>query len=270
VRHLAHCVQAQRFGRLLRVLQLDDAVLADLYYDVETRRGREDGDGDAAPRMAIGQPVAIETMLGDVFGDESPELLDGQAAPADDVVLDHADRYADAVVQHWIGEVRAIADSTRLCNYFRMPDEAMSVLTSEMISGARRLDLRGEIAARVRTITSFRQKLDQAMGRPAFVAAYIINAFVDWLGFESVDPTQRPAVGRGPQRRTVFAPRPLVFGAPELPAEPAPYDQMQYVDWMAAFMRLVEDNASTLEGRQIDVQQNARLGALISGLDRAA
>lgn len=266
VRHLAQCAQAQRFGELLRAMQLDDATLADLFYEVEIL-GTDSGANGTPPKAAIGQPVTIEAMLGDVFGDDAPDMATVEPPPEEDTVLDHAGQYADAVVRHWFSEMRAIAETGQLCNYFRMPEPSMSVVVSELIAGARRLALHESMAERVRDITAFRQKLDQAVGKPALVAAHIVNAYVNWLGFDGIDPSRRPTVGRGNAKRTVFAPRPLVHSAPSLPSQPTPYDQMQYVDWLAAFMRLVEDNASTVDGREIDVQQNARIGALIGALD---
>ena len=269
VRHLARCAQAQRFGELLRAMQLDDATLADLFYEVEVL-GIESGGDAAHAQAAIGQPVTIESMLGDVFGDDAPELAGTEPSSAEETVLDHAGQYADAVVRLWFSEMWAIAETGQLCNYFRMPKASMSVVVSELIGGARRLSLHEEMAQRVRHITAFRQKLDQAVAKPALVAANIVNAYVNWLGFDGAEPSRRPTVGRGDAKRPIFASRPLVHGAPSLPAQATPYDQMQYVDWLAAFMRLVEDNASTVDGREIDVQQNARIGALIGALDSDA
>ena len=75
--------------------------------------------------------------------------------------------------------------------------------------------------------------------------------------------------GQGEQRRPVFAPRPEQDGRLDLPAQQEPFDRTQYVDWMAAFVKLVEDNAASLGGRTIDVAQNSRLGDLLSSLEGA-
>ena len=53
---------------------------------------------------------------------------------------------------------------------------------------------------------------------------------------------------------------------PNLPAERQPPGEQSAVDWMAAYLRLVEDNASTLDGRAIDLEQNRRLGQLLGNL----
>ena len=56
----------------------------------------------------------------------------------------------------------------------------------------------------------------------------------------------------------------------QLPETQSPYDRMQYVDGMAAFVRLVEDNAASRDGRSIDVEQNQRIGDLVRLLDAQA
>lgn len=273
VKHLANCVEAQRFGHLLKALQVSDSELADLYYEVEMRGGSEDGE-DKRAVVAIGRPVTARTLLEDVFGDDEVEDMDvtGEVMPPElsAMPVDKADLFADAVLQHWIGEVRAISETPRMCTYFRVSEASVSALASELIAGAQRLDIRTELAERLREALSFRQKIEQERAKAALLAANIVNAYVNWLGFDREPLEDRPTAGRGDHRRPIFAPRPTVNVNLSLPDLPTPYDQMQYVDWMTAFRRLVEDNASSREGTEVDVEQNARLGKLVTALDRAA
>ena len=37
-------------------------------------------------------------------------------------------------------------------------------------------------------------------------------------------------------------------------------------NWVFAFFRLVEENASSQDGLQVDVEQNARIGAVVKAL----
>ena len=146
----------------------------------------------------------------------------------------------------------------------------MSALASDLISGAQRLDIRSDIAESVRRTLSFRQKIEQARAKAALLAANILNAYVNWLGFDKLPLEERPTAGRGENRRSVFSPRQGGSDSLTLPEQPTPYDEMQYVDWMTAFRRLVEDNASSRDGAAVDVEQNARLGKLVVALERAA
>ena len=273
VRRLAHCVQSQRFGLLLRSMQLTDAELADLYYQVETQPHGSDGIG-GGPRPALGPTVAADDLLADVFGEALPEpaLEDGDAeggTPEPAAPRDIGDLFADAVLERWIEGLRLLADTPRMYDYFRMTDDTISGLVSELIAGARRLELRDAIAVRARSITSFRQKVDVAMAKPALVAANIINRYIDWMGFDALPLDARPMAGQGDQRRAIFAPRAQANGQITLPAEPVAYDRMQYVDWMAGFVKLVEDNAMSQGGQMVDVAQNTRIGELVEALHGA-
>ncbi len=272
VKRLAQCVQAQRFGQLLRAMQVEDAELADLYYQVETRpNGGGNGEDHAPVPVAIGPAVDADDLLADVFGDALPEVMAEETTLVPgEKARDIAARFADAVLERWMDELHAIADSVRLYHYFQMSESTMTTLVSELIAGSRRLDLRTDIAEQVRQVTSFRQKLDLAMAKPALVAANIVNAYVNWLGFERLAVEARPVAGQGPQRRPIFAPRPPVMGALSLPERQIPYDRNQYVDWMAGFVRLVEDNAASRDGQAVDVAQNARMGELLRALEMAA
>ena len=267
VRRLAQCVQAQRFGKLLRAMQLDDALLADLYYQVETGAPASEEVEDR-PLPTIGPTVAADDLLADVFGDDLEAMLaEESTAPPPSVPRDHAGAFADAVLERWMEELHALAETARLYHYFQMSEGTMGTLAAELIAGARRLNLRDTIARTVREATSFRQKLDIAMNKPALIAANLLNDYVNYLGFDHMQLADRPAAGKGTARRPVFAPRPAGDGVIRLPETQMAYDRLQYADWMTAFMRLVEINASSRDGRDVDVVQNARIGELIRALN---
>ncbi|MCA8933666.1 MAG: hypothetical protein KDA49_14415, partial [Rhodospirillaceae bacterium] len=268
VRRLAQCVQAQRFGKLIRAMQLDGDLLADLYYQVETGAPGADEDEDRPP-PTIGPTVAADDLLADVFGDDLDTVMANEStAPPPTAPRDHAGAFADAVLERWMQELHSLAETPQLYRYFQMSENTMGTLAAELISGARRLELRDTIARTVRKTTSFRQKLDIAMNKPALIAANLLNDFVNFVGFDAVAVEERPVAGKGTTRRAVFAPRPATDGELVLPETQTPYDRLQYVDWMAAFVRMVEQNAMSREGREIDVAQNARIGELVQALDR--
>ena len=266
VRRLAQCVQSQRFGKLLRAMQLDDALLADLYYQVETgSQAREERDDRPPP--TIGPTVAADDLLADVFGDDLDTVMaEESTAPPPTAPRDHAGAFADVVLERWMQELHALAETPQLYGYFQLSESTMGTLAAELIAAARRVELRDTIARTVRETTSFRQKLDIAMNKPALIAANLLNDFVNYVGFDGVPLEDRPTAGKGLDKRPVFAPRPRTDGEIHLPDTQTPYDRLQYVDWMAAFVRAVEHNAVSRQGRDIDVAQNARIGELIDAL----
>jgi len=96
----------------------------------------------------------------------------------------------------------------------------------------------------------------------------MINDFVTRLGFDAMPPDARPRAGR--DQPPVFTRPAAAEETPALSETPLPYDQTFYVDWAVSFVRLVEDNVRGAGGALIDVAANARLGALVGGLRKAA
>jgi hypothetical protein len=271
VRRLAQCIEAQRFGMLIRAMQLEDADLADLYYEVETHAGRGNGQDRPAPPATIGPPVHADDLLADVFGDTLPQVMEEESTLVPGrSSRDHPALFADAVLEHWMRELHVLADTPRIYGYLHMSESTMSGLVAELIAGAKRLGLRDDIADRVRHITSFRQKLDVAMARPALVAADLVNTFVTRLGYDRLPAEARPLAGQGAHRRPVFDRRGDGGDRLALPEEPVSFDRMQFVDWMAAFVHMVDQNAVSRDGREIDVAQNERMGDLVRALDGAS
>ena len=62
--------------------------------------------------------------------------------------------------------------------------------------------------------------------------------------------------------RPVFPPRTVPRGGPQLGEQPSTYDQDYYTDWIRSFLDLVEHNARTRGGAEVDLAANRRLGEL--------
>jgi hypothetical protein len=245
--------------------------LIDVYYRVESRPDGENGQGPRGA-TAIGPPVDANDLLADVFGDELPSVMAEETTqtPFGGPARDIPALFADAVLEKWMSEIYRLADTPKQFGYFQLSESTMSGLAAELIEGAQRLGLRDRIAGQVRDVVSFRLKGDAAMARPALVAAESINRYINYLGFDALPLQERPMAGQGEARRPVFQPRRQVDDIPPLPARPQPFDRLQSVDWMAALVRLVEDNAMNQDGRTIDVAENARLGQLLETLQGRA
>jgi hypothetical protein len=98
----------------------------------------------------------------------------------------------------------------------------------------------------------------------------MVNGFVTYLGFDRLDESHRPTVGSaGPSQRRIFAARPVVRGLPPIAAQPSSYDRTFHVDWMAAFVRTMEDNVSDQSAENFDRAANDALGTMIRHLSLA-
>lgn len=261
LRELARCVQAERFGHLLRALQVDEDTVARIHERLDAHAPTDGAVGAGS----LVQPIDADDLLGDVLGDlfdEAPAAAEApRAAP-----MDQAGRFADAVMQHWTQGLHGLADDGRMCGFFQMGESAMGELTAELIAGARRLDVPGDIARRVRQATAFRRKNDPL---PVLIATNALNGFVNGLGFDRMAPEKRPTVGKEGRRRPVFAPRPCADGPLVLPDQPTRFEQAAAADWMAGLRQLVDDNVMSQDGSAIDLAQNRRIGQLIAALRTA-
>jgi hypothetical protein len=262
-RFLAQCAADQTFGLLLREMQVDYELLAEIFYrvEVEPANGADGAEEKKSGPAPVGKRVDPGALLSEVFFDEpaSPQFELAESGPAD-----QAERFADLALAEWMELLRKFTEDPEADNLFRMPGASRVNLVDELIEAAKRHDLKDAITARVRKATSFRQKLEEAVAKPVTIAEDIINTYVDYLGFDKAPLAERPTAGR--EKRPVFAPRPRVGDYPQLGEEAAAYDQAFYVDWITSYIRLVEDNVRFRDGSSVDVVANARLGGLIEKL----
>lgn len=264
-RSLALTAQNQRFGELLRAMLVRDHDIYGLSYEVETRLSNH-----ASTRASMGSAASAEDIMADLFGDMA--LSSPETAPAESGPLDEADAFAELVVGFWIERLNALASDSTLQRYFGLNADDFGQLAHELIQGMSRLGLEKEMAQAVRDVSGYRNlRRDRLVWRQASMAAYCVNAFVNWLGFNpALVPESRRVVRLPGRTRTLFAPRPDPEGYPVLPPEPLPFDQVYYTDWLAALVHLIEGNADYEDGRTFDPEQNARLGELIDTLNPAA
>jgi hypothetical protein len=232
----------------LRALQITDAELSDVFFALETRPNRDRTFGPAVDEETLRKLVGLSS-----------------GASESNAASDTADQYADAVVAHWIEVMRSAATNSRVCRYFHVPEHVMSDLVDEMIAGASRVDLRRMVAAQIRPAIIPQARLKEAVVKPALLAANAIGAFVMWLGYASVPPEERPPRRDAPNSR-VFQPSPPM-DFPVLQERPSSFDSRFYGDWFNAYFAFVDDNSASIKGQRINVEQNARLGAILSTLN---
>jgi len=255
VQSLVACARAQMFGPLLRALQITGEQVTGVYWRMQT-----EPDDDIAPIGAIAGQDAYAMALSGVFGEV--------AAPVEGAGrLDYFERFAGRVIAAWDETLQSFASDTAAVAAYKLPQEQAGLLVGQIAAAARRLDLRGRIAATLRDRAGFHGRAQAGAGKFALVAEDMINGFVTYLGFDRMEERRRPTVGPpGPGQRRIFASRPAIIGLPPLGAQPAPYDFTYQVDWMAAFVRLMEDNVVDQSAEDFDRDANDALGALVRHL----
>lgn len=273
-RSLALAAQNQRFGELLRAMLMRDHELYNLSYEVEDRLLRE---GPAPiPQASMGSAASAQDIMDDLFGDMAPptEAPDGSPDGPEETAppLDEAAAFAELVIDAWIERLNALAADPVCQTYFGLDADDFGHLTHELVRGLSRLGLEKDMARAVREVSGYRNlRRDRLVWRQASMAAYCVNAFVDWLGFNPATTSEtRRTIQLAGRTRTLFAQKPDPDGYPVLPPEPLPFDRQYYTDWLAALVHLIEGNADFEGGQTFDPEQNARLGQLLDNLNPAA
>ena len=190
--------------------------------------------------------------------------------PAEAPRRDDAALFAREAVAEWMRDLQDLSGNKALCDYFRVPETVMVEFVKELIGGAQRLKLEERIEARVREVTGFRMKFEQIVALPARLTANLLNGYVDFLGYDALAPAQRPMLPLETGPRPVFPPRTVPRGGPQLSERQSTYDQDYYTDWIRGFLDLVERNARTRGGAEVDLAANRRLGELLGKLRAAA
>jgi hypothetical protein len=257
-----------RFGYLLRAMQVAAGDVADVLYRAELQPVTVDGE---AARVVAGARPSGERLRPGMPNRPVPGARPAPVATEpprpQPVTVTRERMLANAALRHWTQMLYELRGSTRACHQLELAQKNVGELVDELTAAARRTGLDARIAAEIKRL-SYIEKADVAVHKSGLLAATLINRFVDQLGFDQVPPAQRPQVGADGDARPVFAPQPTRHDALGLGEEPEPFTDRFLTDWAFAFYRLVEENASMQGGRQIDAQQNARLGLLIQTLSR--
>jgi hypothetical protein len=177
---------------------------------------------------------------------------------------------ARAVVAAWIGALRRTIEAEDFARRFAVPLTALEIVVSELIILARRADIEGGIAADLRDLATV-ERSEQSTVKLALIAATRLNRLTGSLGFTLVPPAgERPAIQDEAGDRVAFAQRPVSYDARTIGQAPATFAHTYATDWFHGFYRVVEDNAKSASGVTIDLAQNARIGAILAGLQARA
>ncbi len=178
---------------------------------------------------------------------------------------------AEQVKSRWDSRLRDLAGDPSMNALFGLDTEVFSFLAEELSTGADRLRLCDSMIADFRRVASYRNtSRDNIIRQQCGMACCRINSYVNWLGFN-------PRIPDGPERpcgpdakgtmRPIFTPPTGSGKLPDLGEEEVRYGDVWCSDWRIAFSTLVMDNLN-FDGKQIfNLEENRRLGAILSSLE---
>jgi hypothetical protein len=237
-RRLRRTAEAHRFGHLLRALQVSEIETSDVLTALEAK--------SAQSEVAQFTPV------------------NGKAKKKPRPGLD-ADRYARRVVTHWIEALRALPNISHTDERYRLPRSALLHLVDEVVIGARRLDVEGRVAERIRQLLSETSVGPERIARAALAASSQLNDFIITLGYDNTFSNDHPR-RRGKSQAPIFEKKPPL-ALDQIVDETAPFDQQFYQDWIEAFMALVAANGQALKDQAGKQKDAPKLAELIKLLD---
>lgn len=248
VRRLKFCAERRRLGHLIRAFQLSEAEFADVLQNIDVRNvAQAPPDKAAAARDLNG--LSADTR-------KSESRMNAGA--------EEALHYARTAIDHWIDAVRSIAQAAGACQRFDMPRQALLSLVDELIVGATRMEFEHRVAAGIEAAIASEGDRETRLAKSAICVAEAVGAYVMRLGFDDIFSNSHPR-RKGHAQQPIFPPRKAISLA-DLDDQPSPETEF-YADWSHAFITMVDDNAAGLRERDIENEQNQRLGQLLKLLE---
>ncbi len=260
---LSKIIEFQRFGEFLRAFLIVDYDLHTLYFKSEQQRLFQGEQGTAV----VGSRVNSQSLLEDVFGEFSMDAHSSvqESMPDFDAQYeDEASRFTDIVLQHWIKQMRELTSNVKAQQYFRFPEREWGLMIHELITAMTRLQIPAKMTEQQRLVSGYgnvaREKL---VWKQVSLAADMLNAFICWLGFDPRFTTteQRTILTQG-RTLSIFAP-PEKNNYPFIPEQAPAYDRAYYVDWLRAFVYMVQENVETHGDATFNREQNIELGKIL-------
>ena len=175
---------------------------------------------------------------------------------------------AETAMEVWLESMRRFAEDPHLEHRFGMPADIAQSLVSEIAQAARRRNIGARMVEKLLQATANFAFNAQHQAAPAsIICAEVINRFVEDFDASQLPDDEKPQiVDATGTSRPAFAPRKAQFRAAELPADPVPYADLRWTDWTHALFSMFEANALDVDGTRMDIEQNMKLGGLLTTL----
>jgi hypothetical protein len=159
-------------------------------------------------------------------------------------------------------------DDAELVRNLRIGRDLLAEISAELLALARRGDLRKAVEEAIGRIAHTEQS-EQRIAKAAMIGERFVNRLVSEMGFGEMPEAERPKIAVNGGERPVFARRAVAYGIAGWSNGPPDFFEQFFDDWANGFYRVIEDNAKSLAGLTVDVEQNERLGRILAELRKA-
>ncbi|MEP5087946.1 MAG: virulence factor SrfC family protein [Paracoccaceae bacterium] len=268
---LEDVLSRKRFGAMLSALMVDQEVVQNRVSRVPSSVRIDNAMSAAGGSAAAARPTTANIQRpGRPMRPASVQVEASQSREinsAGDVRTMSLEEFqAETAIETWIEALKVFRDATGQRKAHGLGDTAASELTAELIHAVRRIGLSRDIAKGLTGI-SFGLDVEKQAGPASILSAETINGFVSTLGMNTVALEKRPQVQAADgTMRPVFAPRQPVDRIDTLPEHPRPAAEELWSDWVFALEALFIENAKDGSNGVTNVEQNLKLGRILSGL----
>ncbi|CAI3936210.1 virulence factor SrfC family protein [Commensalibacter communis] len=257
-RSLMKCVAVQMFGPLLSCLQVTRDQMIEAWRNLETQSSNQ--------KFLMGRASDVDSLFQDMFPNAEEDAPQQSTTEEQESAKDRHEQYADLALAKWNNVMEHFAGQEHVTETYLVPSEQLVALTADIALLSRRLNLRDQLADKLRKNASLTGSASLRGETQALLAEIEIGNFVNWLGYYDVPLDQRPMT-RGLKGEHVFTPKEELKGILILPEQPTPYNERFVRDWISALVQIFEENAGASELNGIDPAANELLGRIISVLE---
>ncbi|MFC0178561.1 putative virulence factor [Thorsellia kenyensis] len=278
--------QAKRHGEILLALMPNKESIERIYLQHIQITGQtvETESQNNVPVNTKFDPFAVDNGFGDeidIFSQEPQLINDNQSNANTEAVSAHAvenvteaDKlFVQNVIQEWYAHLRQLPDNLKICQGLGIPKTIMELLTDEIINIASRNQVDQSLMNCFNGAQQIGVRRERIVNKQVFRVLNHLGDFLSWLGYVKQPLSQRP--------KSRFNAGAEIFQLPEsmnsinftldsssslinLSEEPVPYTQRFVYDWFVALKEAIEENAGHQFGSEFTVQENQRLGEIIS------
>ena len=272
---LGRMAEPSYLGELVNSLRVTDQELYDLYFDVRAAMARAQDDG-AQAEPVMGGDVDVDDLLGDLFGDDvaapAAKAKDEDQASAPVRFKDEAAYFASVIEGHWLAALHQLADNPALQQRYGFPAVDFSGFVSELSLGSARLRVRQSLEEALRRAAAYSDiDVERRVWKQASQAAAMINAYVDFLGYNPRTASEAERTIQGKDRNIVlFTPPPAVGEYPELSPTRGGTASPWKTDWLRAVAGCIAANVDFDGQLIVNVEQNRIIGDIIRDFDQGA
>lgn len=264
-----------RLGGVLRGFMVDGGTMVDYLYQSEVAEQGETSEPAAEIRAVPFGAQSRPTLPGGLRPPTLPGGMAPAAAASRDVTLRDAvrvgstyQRLAAQAIKGWVGGMFERAGQEAFAQDVYVSTENLREIATELASAVSRVDLGRRIAEVIEKHAFSADSRERRREKAAIIATRLINRFVADLAMTDLPLAERPVVPdeTGDGGRPIYAPRRVSYDAQDIPADPVPYATRAAEDWLFAFYRTVEANATYDGAHGVDLRENARLGEILAAL----